>query len=196
MKILEVPGLDRLDHSTTITKSTLRSIDGIIVAFDRNSLLSEHKAKLWVENFGGRPVSEDCSYVVPKGGGAYDTGDRLPPVKLIGHKHKSQPMLESDLVVNRNEEDGDDDDEPDIPSLADYNSRRNELHQIFESALKYQISRCQHRSSISSTSFMLDPTMHSTDLSVSKYVQTSNEAVKNSLTESQKRRLQRQKCKC
>ena len=51
MKVIEVPGLDRLDHSATITQSTLRSLDGIIVAYNRNSHESERRARQWADRF-------------------------------------------------------------------------------------------------------------------------------------------------
>ena len=34
VKVFEMAGLDRLDNKTTIAKSALRNIDGIIVVFD------------------------------------------------------------------------------------------------------------------------------------------------------------------
>ena len=108
------------------------------MAFDRKNLLSEHKAKLWVDSFRGGPTSEDNSYNMAIGGRAYDSGDRLPPVKLIGHCQKQNNQM---LEVGKG---GDDDDEalifeeePDLPCSADYDSRKGELHQIFKSAFKY-----------------------------------------------------------
>ena len=44
-----MPGFDRLDYRTAkISESTLRNIDGIIVAFDSVNDESEKKAKKWI----------------------------------------------------------------------------------------------------------------------------------------------------
>ena len=40
VKVFEMAGLDRLDNKTTIAKSALRNIDGIIVVFDKSKPVS------------------------------------------------------------------------------------------------------------------------------------------------------------